>query len=100
MGLPAYSLNEIACRYGADLIVVGSHGQSPLAGGGAGVFHLCGVAPCHVPHAAVNVRVKTDQASGPLPLALRLELLRHILFPTDFSEIGQRALEYVGASGH
>ena len=28
MGLPADSLNDIACRYGADLIVVGSHGQS------------------------------------------------------------------------
>ena len=42
MGLPAYSLNDIACRYGADLIVVGSHGQSPSGGRGAGVLHLCG----------------------------------------------------------
>ncbi|MFA5112174.1 MAG: universal stress protein, partial [Desulfobaccales bacterium] len=28
VGLPADSLNDVACRYGADLIVVGSHGQS------------------------------------------------------------------------
>ena len=27
-GLPAYSLNDIACRYGADLIVLGSHGTA------------------------------------------------------------------------
>jgi nucleotide-binding universal stress UspA family protein len=28
MGLPAYSLNDVARRHGADLIVVGSHGKS------------------------------------------------------------------------
>ena len=27
-GLPAHSLNEVAARYGADLIVVGSHGTA------------------------------------------------------------------------
>ena len=28
MGLPAYSLNDVARRHGADLVVVGTHGKS------------------------------------------------------------------------
>jgi nucleotide-binding universal stress UspA family protein len=61
-GLPAYSLNEVARCHGADLIVLGSHGQSLWREGVLGCFTA---------------------------------LLRHVLFPTDFSATSSHALEYV-----
>ena len=38
LGLPAYSLNDVACRYAADLIVLGSHGKSLWREGVLGSF--------------------------------------------------------------
>src|SRR3989339_176605 len=36
VGLPAHSLNDVAQRHGADLIVLGSHGKSLWRGAGVG----------------------------------------------------------------
>jgi nucleotide-binding universal stress UspA family protein len=38
LGLPAYTLSDQACRHGADLIVVGSHGKSLWREGVLGSF--------------------------------------------------------------
>ena len=94
VGLPADSLNEIACRYGADLIVVGSHGQSLWREGVLGCFTCAVLHNVQYPVLLLNVRLKTPGQPGSCQIS-RTEVLRHVLFPTDFSEISFRALEYV-----
>ena len=94
MGLPADSLNEIACRYGADLIVVGSHGQSLWREGVLGCFTCAVLHNARSPVLLVNVRLKMPGEPGSCQIS-RSEVLRHVLLPTDFSEISSRALEYV-----
>lgn len=93
-GLPAYSLHEVARCGGADLIVVGSHGQSLWR------EEVLGCVTCAVLHHAeypvllLNVNVKEGMAKGTCRLQAT-ELLRHVLFPTDFSGIAERACTYV-----
>jgi nucleotide-binding universal stress UspA family protein len=94
VGLPADSLNDIACRYGADLIVVGSHGQSLWREGVLGCFTCAVLHNVQYPVFLLNVRLKTPGQAGSCEIS-RTEVLRHVLLPTDFSEISFRALEYV-----
>ncbi|MGB8992054.1 MAG: universal stress protein [Desulfobaccales bacterium] len=93
-GLPAYSLNDIACRYGADLIVVGSHGTALWREAVLGCFTCAVVHHSKYPTLLINVRVKKDQEADTCRLHCG-SLLRHVLFPTDFSEIGVRAGEFI-----
>lgn len=93
-GLPAYSLNDIACRYGADLIVVGSHGQSLFREGVLGCFTCAVLHNVQYPVLLLNVRLKTPEQSSFCEISCT-EMLRHVLLPTDFSEISSRALEYM-----
>ena len=94
MGLPASSLNEIAARHGADLIVVGSHGTALWREAVLGCFTSAVVHHIKYPTLLINVRVKKDREADPCRLHCG-SLLRHVLFPTDFSEIGVRAGEFV-----
>jgi nucleotide-binding universal stress UspA family protein len=93
-GLPAYALNEVARCGGADLIVVGSHAQSLWR------EEVLGCVTCAVLHHAeypvllLNVNVKEGMEQGTCRLQAT-EFLHHILFPTDFSEIAERAFTYV-----
>jgi nucleotide-binding universal stress UspA family protein len=94
MGLPAYSLNDIAARYCADLVVVGSHGQSLWREGVLGCFTCAVLHNVHHPVLLLNVRLKGPGKPGACEIS-HTEILRHVLLPTDFSEISVRALEYV-----
>ena len=94
MGLPADSLNEIACRYGADLIVVGSHGQSLWREGVLGCFTCAVLHNAQYPVLLLNVRLQKPGLPGSCQIS-GAEVLRHVLLPTDFSAISSRALEYV-----
>jgi len=94
IGLPAYSLNDIACRHGADLIVMGSHGTALWREAVLGCFTCAVVHHARYPIFLVNVRVKQDREADPSRLHCG-SLLRHVLFPTDFSAIGARAGEFV-----
>jgi nucleotide-binding universal stress UspA family protein len=94
MGLPADSLNEIACRCGADLIVVGSHGQSLWREGVLGCFTCAVLHNAQYPVLLLNVRLQKPGQPGSCQISAT-EVLRHVLLPTDFSEISSRALEYV-----
>jgi len=93
-GLPAYSLNDIACRYGADLIVVGSHGTALWREAVLGCFTCAVVHHSQYPTLLINVRVKKNREADTCRLHCG-SLLRHVLFPTDFSEIGVRAGEFI-----
>jgi|UniRef100_A0A7V6DPD4 nucleotide-binding universal stress UspA family protein len=90
-GLPAYSLNEVARCCGADLIVVGSHGKQE------GILGSVSSAIVHhatTPILLLPMDLKPEKPQGRCRLTCT-ELLRHILFPSDFSKISDRALEYV-----
>lgn len=93
-GMPGYAINDAARRYCADLMVLGpqkaSRWQERVLGSVAGaVLH----------HAELPVLLlKTGIKEGLPPGSCRLqatELLRHVLFPTDFSDIAERACTYV-----
>jgi nucleotide-binding universal stress UspA family protein len=94
VGLPAQSLNDVACRYGADLIVVGSHGTALWREAVLGCFTCAVLHHTMYPTLLINVRLKMAEGADPCRLH-SASLLRHILFPTDFSEIGVRAGEFV-----
>ena len=94
IGLPASSLNDIAGRYGADLIVVGSHGTALWREAVLGCFTSAVLHHIRYPTLLINVRVKKEQEAGTCRLHCD-SLLRHILWPIDFSEIGVRAGEFV-----
>jgi nucleotide-binding universal stress UspA family protein len=93
-GLPAYSLNETARCGGADLIVVGSHGQSLWREGVLGCVTCSLLHHTEFPVLLLNVNIKEGWAEGTCRLRAT-ELLRHVLLPTDFSEIAKRACIYV-----
>jgi len=94
IGLPAHSLNEVASRHEADLIVLGSHGTALWREAVLGCFTSAVVHHSKYPTLLINVRVKKDQEADPCRLHCG-SLLRHVLFPTDFSEVGVRAGEFV-----
>ena len=94
VGLPADSLNDIACRYCADLIVVGSHGQSLWREGVLGCFTCAVLHHAEYPVLLLNVRLKMPGKPGSCEISCT-QVLRHVLLPTDFSAISFRALEYV-----
>jgi nucleotide-binding universal stress UspA family protein len=89
-GLPAQSLNEVARCCGADLIVVGSHGKSRWREAVLGCFTCAVVHHARYPTLLLNVALKKGMESGACRLRAT-HLLRHVLFPTDFSEISARA---------
>lgn len=93
-GLPAYSLNEVARCHGADLIVMGSHGQSLWREEVLGCVTCAVLHHIEYPVLLLNVRVQEGMAQGTCRLQAT-ELLRHVLFPTDFSATAERACTYV-----
>jgi nucleotide-binding universal stress UspA family protein len=94
VGLPAYSLNDITARYCADLIVLGSHGQSLWREGVLGCFACAVLHNVRYPVLLLNVRLVMPGKPGSCAIS-HTEILRHVLLPTDFSELSIRALEYV-----
>jgi len=94
VGLPAHSLNDVARCCGADLIVVGSHGKSLWREAVLGCVTCAVLHHTQHPTLLLNVRLKEGMAAGSCRLQAT-NLLRHVLFPTDFSEIAARAGDFV-----
>ena len=90
-GLPAHSLQEVARCCGADLIVVGSHGkQEGILGSVSSAIVIIATTPILL----LPMELKPEKPEGSCRLHCN-ELLRHILFPADFSEISEQALGYI-----
>ncbi len=89
-GLPAYSLNEVAQRYGANLIVLGSHGKSLWREAVLGCFTCAVLHQTRYPTLVLNVQISKEGEAGTCRLNCA-ELFRHILYPTDFSTISEQA---------
>ncbi len=90
-GLPAQSLNRVAQDHEATLMVLGTHGKSLWREGVLGSFSSATLHKASYPILLLPVRVPPDRES-PHCLWRCLDLLRDVLFPTDFSEIAAEAL--------
>ncbi len=102
VGLPAFSLNEVARRHCASLIVVGSHGKSIWREAILGSVSIAVLHHTLFPVLLINVeRLREGGREGACQLRSK-ELLRHVLFPTDFSLVATGAsayLEYLAPKG-
>lgn len=95
VGLPAHSLNELAERHCASLIVVGSHGKSAWREAILGSVSNAVLHHARFPILLLNVdRLKEGGFSGSCRLRTT-ELLRHVLFPTDFSQVSAQTADYL-----
>lgn len=97
-GLPGYALYEVARKHGAQLLVVGpqktSRWQERLLGSvTSAVLHRA-----ELPLLLLKARITEEMPEGTCRLQAT-KLLRHVLFPTDFSETAQRALEVLQELG-
>ncbi|MFA5112286.1 MAG: universal stress protein, partial [Desulfobaccales bacterium] len=93
IGLPGYSLNEVAHKYNASLIIIGSHGKSRWREGVLGTFSSAVLHNVQFPLLVLPVAVADGQP--PSCLWRCTELLDHLLFPTDFSQTAAEALCYM-----
>jgi nucleotide-binding universal stress UspA family protein len=102
VGLPAFSLNEVARRHCATLIVVGSHGKSTWWETVLGSVSNALLHNARFPVLLLNVnRLRDEELQTRCQLHTK-ELLRHVLFPTDFSTVASQAvplLEYLVPRG-
>lgn len=86
-GLPAICLNEVSQRHGASLIVVGSHGKSAWREAFLGSFSSALLHHARFPVLLINVKRLMDGGKGGSCQLRKQELLRHVLFPTDYSKV-------------
>ena len=93
IGLPGRSLNGVAQKYGASLIVIGSHGKSRWREGVLGTISGAVLHNIQFPLLVLPVRVADGQE--PNCLWHCTELLSHLLFPTDFSQTAAEAMCYL-----
>ena len=97
IGLPGRSLNGVAQKYGASLIIIGSHGKSRWREGVLGTFSGAVLHNIRFPLLLLPVRVAAGQIPNcPWHCA---ELLSHLLFPTDFSQTAAEAMCFLTTPG-
>jgi len=102
VGLPAFSLDEVAQRHCASLIVVGSHGKSTWWEAVLGSVSNALLHHARFPILLINVKRLREEETGARCQLHTKELLRHVLFPTDFSAVASQAvplLEYLVPRG-
>lgn len=90
-GPPGQSVNRVAQKYDASLVVLGTHGKSLWREGVLGSFSSAVLHQARYPILLLPVRI-TKKRLTPRCLWKCPELLRHVLFPTDFSEVAAAAL--------
>jgi nucleotide-binding universal stress UspA family protein len=93
IGLPGRSVNGVAQKYGASLIIIGSHGKSRWREGVLGTFSSAVLHNVRFPLLILPVRVV--EGHEPSCLWESAALLSHLLFPTDFSQTAAEAMCYL-----
>jgi nucleotide-binding universal stress UspA family protein len=86
-GPDAFSINDVAERHGASLIVVGSHGKSAWREAVLGSVSSAVLHQARFPILLINVKRLMDGGKGGSCQLRKHELLRHVLFPTDYSKV-------------
>ena len=96
VGAPHTVINKVAEEQDCALIVVGSHGRTMatdiMLGGVANAVTHSATRPVLI----LRMNLK-DEDSEPTSdnISISCEPLKHVLFPTDFSDNAQRAFEYL-----
>jgi len=95
LGLPHVEINRIAEEAGASMIVVGSHGQTM-----ASEILLGGVASAVINSASkpvllLRLRLRREEDGRAVCEPADCDPLRHVLFPTDFSDNAEHAFAFV-----
>jgi nucleotide-binding universal stress UspA family protein len=93
IGLPGSSLNEVAQKHDASLVIIGSHGQSRWREGVLGSFS--GAVLHNVQFPLLVLPVGLNDGDEPSCLWHCTELLGQVLFPTDFSQTAAEAMCYL-----
>lgn len=89
-GTPHRRINGFAERLDADMIVVGSRGESPLEN------RFIGSTARNVARTAVRpLLVERIETGDPSPEVVKEHLFQRVLYATDFSANAQRAFEFV-----
>jgi nucleotide-binding universal stress UspA family protein len=94
VGVPYLEINRLSQEEDVSLIVVGSHGESMaqevlLGSVSSGVIH-------HAVRPVLVVRLKIAEEDGGKRCEVACsDFLRHILYPTDFSDTAEQAFRYV-----
>lgn len=96
VGIPFVEIVKLARKEKVSMILMGSHGKSlvremVLGSTSENVMR-------HAPVPLLIFRLKVGELDKPAKLVYR-EMLRKILFPTDFSDCAQKALKYVKRLG-
>jgi nucleotide-binding universal stress UspA family protein len=93
-GLPYYEINKLARERGCGLIVIGSHGQSPIKGMLLGSVAHSLLENAVFPILLVRLEItEADDRSRPRPVCQ--DLFQHSLHPTDFSDVAEPAFQYL-----
>lgn len=95
VGLPAFSLNDVAERHCASLIVIGTHGKSAWREVVLGSVSNAVLHHARFPILLINVKRLKEEQLGKACQLRTTELLRHVLFPTDFSQVPTGAAAYL-----
>jgi nucleotide-binding universal stress UspA family protein len=93
IGLPGFSLNEVAQKYDASLVIIGSHGRSRWREGVLGTFSTAVLHNIRFPLLVLPITVASDRE--PSCRWHASEFLDHLLFPTDFSQTAAEAMCYL-----
>lgn len=93
-GLPYYEINKLARERDCGLIVIGSHGQSAIKGMLLGSIAHSLLENAVFPILLVRLEIieAEDRSRSRL---VGHDLFRHILHPTDFSDVAERAFQYL-----
>jgi nucleotide-binding universal stress UspA family protein len=94
LGIPGFRLNEVAHRHGASLIVLGPEGKSLLREVVVGSVSRAVLHYAQHPVLLINAGLVGGEGRNSCGLASD-ELLSHVLFPTDFSEVANMAFGYL-----
>jgi nucleotide-binding universal stress UspA family protein len=95
VGLPAFSLNDVALRHCASLIVMGSHGKSVWREAILGSVSSAVLHHARFPILLINTKRFMEGGRGGSCQLRTNELLRHVLFPTDFSKVAGDIPPYI-----
>lgn len=93
-GLPYYEINKLARERRCSLIVIGSHGESLVAEMLLGSTAHSILQNATLPVLLVRLEI-AQQDGGKRCRALCQDLFGHILHPTDFSDVAERAYQHL-----
>jgi nucleotide-binding universal stress UspA family protein len=95
LGAPFYEINRLAAERSADLIVVGSLGESLIGELLLGSTAHAVLQNATIPVLLIRLAITDDQNGGRRCRAVCEDLFTHILFPTDFSDTAERAFLFL-----